>query len=273
MSRWFRYYDEALDDPKVQKLSGDMFKAWVSLLCLASRGGGKIKCEDVAFGLRVKPAQAAKIMVDLGQSGLIDAHDGFYAPHNWGKRQYKSDVTDPTNAARQKRYRTNHSNGTVTEKTVTDKRPDTEADTEQKKEIDSAGARGSKIRLEAHSISDDCYRALGIDLEAIPPEWCGLAYQIDMLLARGYDPSLITATFARLKSSPLKAVNYFIRAVESAQPIKQAGPVPHETVQPKTNIVAAAERLQQRLTDFDRPGRAAVRSGAGEATVRLLPER
>lgn len=27
MSRWFRYYDEALDDPKVQRLPGEMFKA------------------------------------------------------------------------------------------------------------------------------------------------------------------------------------------------------------------------------------------------------
>jgi len=34
MSQWFRMYAEVLDDPKVQRLSGDEFKAWVNILCL-----------------------------------------------------------------------------------------------------------------------------------------------------------------------------------------------------------------------------------------------
>ena len=33
MSRWFRLHDEILDDPKVQRLSGDDFKAWVKSCC------------------------------------------------------------------------------------------------------------------------------------------------------------------------------------------------------------------------------------------------
>jgi hypothetical protein len=41
-ARWFRFYDDALNDPKVQKLSGDLFKAWVNILCLASKHGGEL---------------------------------------------------------------------------------------------------------------------------------------------------------------------------------------------------------------------------------------
>ena len=35
--KWFRFYHDAIDDPKVQRLPGDVFKFWVNLLCLASR--------------------------------------------------------------------------------------------------------------------------------------------------------------------------------------------------------------------------------------------
>ena len=41
-SRWYRMYDELLDNPKVQRLSGDEFKAWVNILCLASRHDGVV---------------------------------------------------------------------------------------------------------------------------------------------------------------------------------------------------------------------------------------
>ena len=42
MQRWFRMYEEILDDPKVQKLPDDLFKAWVNVLALSSRNGGKL---------------------------------------------------------------------------------------------------------------------------------------------------------------------------------------------------------------------------------------
>jgi len=36
---WFRFYNDALDNPKVQLLPSDLFKTWVNLLCIASRFG------------------------------------------------------------------------------------------------------------------------------------------------------------------------------------------------------------------------------------------
>jgi hypothetical protein len=131
MSRWFRFYDEVLNDSKVQRLPPDLFKAWVNLLCIASKNDGRIPVDDVAFGLRMSPDDAAGAMIAMNQAGLIVAFDGYYMPHNWLKRQYKSDVTDPTAANRQQRYRNKHRNATVT---VTPTRVRDRADTERKKE-------------------------------------------------------------------------------------------------------------------------------------------
>ena len=50
MSRWFRFYDEALDDPKVQRLAPHLFKTWINLLCLASKEDGTMPSnDDIAF--------------------------------------------------------------------------------------------------------------------------------------------------------------------------------------------------------------------------------
>jgi hypothetical protein len=130
MSRWFRLHEEILDDPKVQKLSGDDFKTWVNLLCLTSRNGGKLPPpEDIAFALRMSPDAVSTVLERLLNATLIARRSGgvdggHYAPHKWDERQYKSD----TSTGRVKRFRERY-------KTVTETAPDTESetDTERKK--------------------------------------------------------------------------------------------------------------------------------------------
>ena len=54
MSRWFRFYDGALNDAKVQRLPAPLFKAWVNLLCLASMHDGVLPpVADISFSLRI----------------------------------------------------------------------------------------------------------------------------------------------------------------------------------------------------------------------------
>lgn len=61
-SRWFRFYDEALDDPKVQRLPGEDFKAWVNMLALASKHGGQLPAiGDMAFALRMDERHAVRL--------------------------------------------------------------------------------------------------------------------------------------------------------------------------------------------------------------------
>ncbi len=147
--RWWRAYDEALHDPKLVALSDKLHRAWFGLLCVASKNDGLLPAmSTVAIELRVTVRKAAEYVTALVQAGLIDEIEaGKFAPHNWPSRQFQSDVTDPTNAERQRRYRKRHS---VTADTVTvavtAKLPETETETETETEEPSlrsgAGALG-----------------------------------------------------------------------------------------------------------------------------------
>lgn len=126
MSRWFRFYGESLNDPKVQRLSGDTFKLWVNLLCIASENDGIIKKgDDTAFSLRLMPEEAEEAMQSLVKRGLLEDRGEFYAPHNWDKRQYKSD----NSAERVAKHRAAEKQDCNVTQTVTVTPP--EADTEQ----------------------------------------------------------------------------------------------------------------------------------------------
>ena len=103
--RWFRYYDDALDDPKVQRLAPHLFRAWVNMLCLASKGGGKLPAvSDIGFKLRLSEIDAQGAVDELILAGLIDiAPNGSLSPHNWNSRQYSSD----NSADRTRKWREN----------------------------------------------------------------------------------------------------------------------------------------------------------------------
>lgn len=152
MSRWWRAYDEAVDDPKLGALTDRQHRAWFNLCCITSQNGGTLPpMPAVAFKLRMTVEKAKATVAELVALKLFDIHAGTQkvAPHNWTTRQYKTDVTDPTAAQRAKRYRDKrrdgHRDATVTDGVtdgVTDKRPETEAETEAEKitEADASGA-------------------------------------------------------------------------------------------------------------------------------------
>jgi DNA-binding transcriptional ArsR family regulator len=126
MSRWFRLYDDLVDDPKIQRLPGETVKALLNLWCLASQNDGRLPAaDDIAFKLRMTPSKVAKLLSVLGECGLIDSDEDGLRPHNWNARQYKSDVADPTAASRQKAYRDRLKNRNAAV-TNTDTRTDTE---------------------------------------------------------------------------------------------------------------------------------------------------
>lgn len=99
---WFRLYNALLDNPKVQRLLPVLFKAWVNLLCLASRCGGKINPADVDFALRTKEGVGVAWLKTLAAEELFhEDGDGLYVPHDWDTLQYRSDVS----TERVKRFR------------------------------------------------------------------------------------------------------------------------------------------------------------------------
>jgi hypothetical protein len=147
MSRWFRVYDDILDDPKVQMLSPELFRAWVNLLAVASRNAGKLPAvEKLAFALRCSVSDMQSRLDDLIMAGLIDIlADGTREPHNWSKRQWKSDDSaERVRKHRAKKHAETSGNvaqavtsGQVTQNrnadvTVTVTPPDTDTDTDIK---------------------------------------------------------------------------------------------------------------------------------------------
>jgi hypothetical protein len=103
---WFRLYSEALNDPKVQALPGDLFKAWINLLCLANAdksGQGQLPpLEEIAFHLRLPLEETDRLINELIGRKLLDrTAEGWIVPHNWSGRQFKSD----TSAERMRRHR------------------------------------------------------------------------------------------------------------------------------------------------------------------------
>ena len=129
MSRWFRIYDEALDDHKVQSLSPELFRTWFNLLCVASRGNGVLPTvEALAFALRVSIHDMQARLDELILLGLLDIReDRKIEPHNWDKRQWKSD--DSKERVRKHRHAKRHCNDDVTV-TVTPPESYTDTDTE-----------------------------------------------------------------------------------------------------------------------------------------------
>jgi DnaD/phage-associated family protein len=92
--KWFRFYSEALDDPKVQRLPSNLFKIWVNLLSLANTGNprGRLPTvSDVAYRLRVKTEKATALLEEFQTRGLLDEIEGRLVPHGWDERQPESD--------------------------------------------------------------------------------------------------------------------------------------------------------------------------------------
>ena len=105
MSRWFRLYDDTINDPKILKLPEVLRWYWIALLCVASKCGGNLPpLDDIAIQLRVTQAKATEVLASLVKAGLLDRTETGFVPHNWHGRQYKSD-RDDTAAKRAKKYR------------------------------------------------------------------------------------------------------------------------------------------------------------------------
>lgn len=137
---WFRFYAEALDDPKVQRLPAEVFKGWVNLLCLAKKNDGILPpLQDIAFALRVSDEYAWELIETLTKHGLLDNEGNDYEPHNWNGRQYKSDVSTERVKRFRKRQQEVSGNG---DETPDETPPETETDTETETErAEAAQAR------------------------------------------------------------------------------------------------------------------------------------
>jgi len=137
MSRWFRFYDDAINDPKILKLSDKLHRVWIGILCAASKNNGDLPpLDDLALVVRMKPEKLRDALESLKKSGLIDEVEAVLKPHNWDKRQFKSDVS----TERVKRFR-NASSAVSETPPETEQKQNTEAEEESR----SADAPPDKV--------------------------------------------------------------------------------------------------------------------------------
>src|SRR4051794_38998088 len=136
MNQWFRFYNDAINDPKLLRLSNREHRLWIGLLCIASKNDGELpSVDDMAIMLRTSRAALTTVIKTLVAARLLDEKGGKLKPHNWDNRQYKSDVIDPTAAQRMKRYRDGRRNDRNA--TVTVIRPDSDSDSDSDTDTNS----------------------------------------------------------------------------------------------------------------------------------------
>jgi hypothetical protein len=170
VNHWWRAYNEAVNDPKLQLISDSLFRAWFNVMCIASANDGELPAlKDLAFTLRLSPTKTAQVLAQLHAAGLLDKTETSFTPHNWGGRQYKTDKPDETAAERMRNYRERKRNAMstdpsplrVTDRNVTDDVTDrntvtvtvprlqtTDTDTEQKEDTREAALSSAEPRFE-----------------------------------------------------------------------------------------------------------------------------
>ena len=169
---WFRVYDTLIDNPKVMRLKPELFRALISLWCLAKRCGGKLpSISDIAFAMRVAEAKVTTWLGELKDANLIDeTAEGIFMPHDWNAHQYASDNV----TARVQKHRAKHNGhvpGNVTpplqETHQNRSRDRTEAETEQKVSKTLLGPNGpaDSDDLEIPVLLDRSAAAVALKLE------------------------------------------------------------------------------------------------------------
>jgi hypothetical protein len=129
--KWFRFHADALNNPKVQRLYPEVFRAWVNILCIACEHNGAVpEVSDLAFLLRLDEAATQAAVDALVSARLLEKRDDGYTPHDWDEHQYRKASDDPQRVKeRVTRYRALR-NALVT-------RPEADAEAETDSETDS----------------------------------------------------------------------------------------------------------------------------------------
>jgi hypothetical protein len=215
----------------------------------------------MAFKLRMKPQQVAVVIAELCDAGLIDRVDDLFVPHNWERRQYKSD-TDTTAAERSKRYREKHRDGNA---------PVTRDGDASRHASASVSVSASVSEPSKKEVSDFEFE----DFWNLWPNKVGKPAALKAFVAArkraGLD-AIVEGVFAYIRDKPpdrswLNPATFLNQNRWEDQPAQVAKNGPSGS-----KIIQAADDLRRKIASFDGPSSTAdgVRSGEGEAPPRLL---
>jgi hypothetical protein len=185
--KWFRFYHEFMDDPKVSMMSDTDQLLWVKSLCLASesavRGVIFLSDEQIAWRLRIAKETWQSAADKFRAKGMLDHIENGYQIANWDDRQFESD----SSTARVTKHRTQKRNVSETfqesacnvsetlnetpPETDTDSKADPETETEtetEKVKESSAVSNVVPIPKEPYQDFADIYNRFR------PPTWVGV---------------------------------------------------------------------------------------------------
>lgn len=119
--KWFRFYHEFVDDPKIAMMSDSDQLLWVKALCLANdskeRGVITLSDDEICWKLRVSIEVWKHAIDKFRAKGMIEHCESGYKITNWNARQFKSDSSAERVAghrSRQKELQAKGCNVTVT---------------------------------------------------------------------------------------------------------------------------------------------------------------
>lgn len=216
MSRWFRLYDDLVDDPKVQQLPAATFKGLINLWCVASKNDGRLPAlADIAFKLRMPVAKAQQLVGDLMEARLIDEDEDTLRPHNWNGRQFKSDnVSERVKKHREKQRETVSETLHVTP-------PETETETETERTEPPSPPKGGKTR---GSFLDPDWKP-DANLWAYGAEKLGAMDRAEREFEKFRNHFLSrSGEIARKRDWPRALMNWWLKAAESLPPIDRTTP-------------------------------------------------
>ena len=122
--KWFRFYAEVLNDPKVLRLSDREFRTWMLMLCAAAMNEGCVPDADLPLLLSKSVAVLSPVVESLERQGLMERSGADWVPHNWTTRQFQSDAS----TERVKRFREREANVSRNVSETPQNRSETEAE-------------------------------------------------------------------------------------------------------------------------------------------------
>lgn len=220
MTKWFRFYADALRNPKVATLSDREFRLWVQLLSAASENEGRLPpAAELKHVLNTRLDHLLSGLKRLITVGLIDSLEQGYEPHNWEKFQYKSD----TSTARVKEHRARRN--------VSETPP--EADTEQRQKKEPIAQQSNAAR-DLDELERRLFEAAGIAgfRDERHPRLMDLS-PIRGLLAKGYslDADILPVIRDKARNRSFSSWAFFTAAIVENAAAKAAIPQKQTSVE------------------------------------------
>lgn len=93
--RWFRLYNDIVDDEKIAQIDGKTFKVFVFLMAVCSQNDSQSGIlpdkKYLSWRLRMTEKKIELALMELESHGIVDQANGAITIVNWHKRQFKSD--------------------------------------------------------------------------------------------------------------------------------------------------------------------------------------